>query len=262
MEARKPTLKTWNDIAVWYNKQRATSPSAQTEAPLVLERLGDVRGKLILDAGSAGGYYTFLFERLGARVVAIDSAPHMIEHMEREQTKAGIPKDKIRSLLCDVADCEKLGLLPESFDAVLCASLLNDIPDVHIAKSLSALNRMLKSNGIIVVTLPHPLKSSKEERNSNDHVIKDYVTHRKKLSKWKDHTKPDDPPMLVEYEHRPVSFYINELISAGFKIVNVVEPTLNTEITPRSELDRELIARSSTGIPAILVIKAVKESGI
>jgi SAM-dependent methyltransferase len=62
----------------------ATGPvNALYDRPAVLELLGDVRGRRVLELGCAAGHLTRLLVAAGADVVAVDRSERMVAHARR-----------------------------------------------------------------------------------------------------------------------------------------------------------------------------------
>lgn len=73
--------------------------------------LGPVRGRSVLELGCGTGHYASLLERAGARVVAVDASPSMVE------------RARAKGLDARVGDVSSLAL-PERFGLVLAAGLV------------------------------------------------------------------------------------------------------------------------------------------
>ena len=54
---------------------------------LVIRKLGDIKGKTIVDIGAGTGYFTFRLARSGAKVIAVDIDPQAIEWMENQKER-------------------------------------------------------------------------------------------------------------------------------------------------------------------------------
>jgi len=95
--------------------------------PVLLDLLGAVRGKRVLDAGCGEGYLSRMLARSGASVVAVDYAEKMIE-IARVRTPADV------AVTYKHANCENLDLLEAgSFDIVVSNMVLQDLSDYRAA---------------------------------------------------------------------------------------------------------------------------------
>jgi toxoflavin synthase len=131
--------------------------------PSFLETLGDVRGKVILDLGCGGGYYTRKMCQLGARhVEGVDSWELMIGNAQKKEQ---VDPLGIQYHCYDVSSMPKLG----EFDIVTATHLL------HFAKTFEELSLMcqairsnLKAGGRLVALNCNP-----------DHPLRPVETHWK-----------------------------------------------------------------------------------
>lgn len=100
----------------------------------VLDKLGDVRGRLVLDAGCGpGSQYHPLLRRRGARVVGVDRSPGMAREA------GGICGDLVQ-----------LPFAAGAFDRVMCNHVLYHVADRRSA--LEELSRVSALGGRVVIT--------------------------------------------------------------------------------------------------------------
>ncbi|QQP95397.1 class I SAM-dependent methyltransferase [Lysobacter enzymogenes] len=119
------------------------------ETPSVLERVGDVRGRDLLDFGCGAGTYARRFKRAGARrVVGYDLADGMLASARRRAADEGLEIDFVAALAPE---------LDGAFDLVVAVYVL------PYAQTLSELRRMCAQmltplrRGGRLITLPiHP----------------------------------------------------------------------------------------------------------
>ena len=117
--------------------------------PAVERLLGDVAGQRVLEIACGNGLFARRLAHLGARIVATDTSPAMLERA-RVHDSAGI---EYREL--DAADPAQFDSLPESgFDAVVCNMALMDMAD--IGPLAAALPRLLAQEGRFVFSITHP----------------------------------------------------------------------------------------------------------
>ena len=116
------------------------------ENRFILEILGNLRGKKLLDVGTGLGESAIYFAKLGAEVTAVDISPKMIELCADNAKRHGV------QLTTHVATGEGLGLPPDSFDIVYAANLLHHIHDRD--QFLGNMRQVLKPGGIFVAWDP------------------------------------------------------------------------------------------------------------
>jgi SAM-dependent methyltransferase len=97
----------------------------------------------VLDAGGGTGGFAVPVAELGHRVTVVDPSPDSLAALERRAAEAGVT-DRIRGVQGDTG--ELVGLVePESFDAVLCHSVLEVVDD--LSGSVAAIAGCLRRGG-------------------------------------------------------------------------------------------------------------------
>jgi ubiquinone/menaquinone biosynthesis C-methylase UbiE len=114
--------------------------STSPEARWLLEQMGELRGKRVLELGSGAGEGAVYFALHGANVVASDVSPGMLEVAKQV---AELHRTSIETI---VASAEDLSMMPAaSVDVVYAANLLHH---VDIEKCLDEVTRVLKPGGV------------------------------------------------------------------------------------------------------------------
>jgi len=102
----------------------------------------------ILDLGCGPGVMSLSFAAQGYRVIGVDAAPRMIERAEGERRQHNM--DRVHF---SVMDATRPGFARESFDAVVCSSVIEYIPDdVALLQQIAVL---LRPGGWVLVSVPH-----------------------------------------------------------------------------------------------------------
>lgn len=197
--------------------------------PTIFELLEDVEGKIILDAGCGNGYLSRKLAHQGAIVTGVEPATNLFKYClwKENQEKLGVTY-----LQRDLSELST----DKQFDAVLLINVLMDIPDHKTA--LQNCVSALKSGGNLIISILHPAFPGFE----NDWLALGHV----EISEYFKAT-----PVKQKYGYffpRPLSTYINDLISMGCSIKKVVEPQLSDS----AEESR------NKHVPQFLVIKATK----
>lgn len=132
-------LQGWRRNAAHYDALclPATSQAFQP----VLDALGDIRKRAVLEMACGTGHLARLLSVKGAHVTAIDFAPEMIELARREAPAATFKE----------ADCERLPFAEASFEGVACCfgALHFERPDAVFSQAY----RVLKPGGKFVFTI-------------------------------------------------------------------------------------------------------------
>jgi ubiquinone/menaquinone biosynthesis C-methylase UbiE len=109
------------------------------ENRFILRQMGDIRGKLLLDLGCGAGENSVYFAKKGARCVATDYSPGMVDVALKLAVANGV---KIEGR---TANAMALDFPDNTFDLVYASNLLHHIPDPKIA--LKEMHRVLKPGG-------------------------------------------------------------------------------------------------------------------
>lgn len=138
----------WLKIADEYHKNVADKGDLRHEKiinPIIIKFLGDLKGKIVLDTGCGNGYLSKIMAKTAQKVVGIDF------------TEKFIKIAKINSSLKTeflFGNLEQLPFPNSFFDIILCNMVLIDVGNLE--KVVAELSRVLKTKGILVVSLTHP----------------------------------------------------------------------------------------------------------
>jgi toxoflavin synthase len=141
-------------IAEQYKRSKQSPWRTYIEQYTMLELLGDVRGKSVLDMACGEGYYSRVFKRLGARrVVGIDLSSNMIELARASEIQSPLG---VEYVVGDAITFEP----DEPFDIVAAAYLLNyaDTREKLFAMC-QAVSRSLRPGGRLVTVNNNPSQS-------------------------------------------------------------------------------------------------------
>jgi SAM-dependent methyltransferase len=215
--------------------------------PALFEAIGSVRDKTVYDIGCGNGYVARRCARDGASEVwASDVTPKMIE----------IAKTKYdpMSIKYSVRDGSDFSEIPRDyFDIVFANMVVHYLDD--FSKFCRGARDVLKTGGIFVFTIPHPLEwlawadAKKKDLKTGEIVstARDYGRGEKIIpSPW---LKDENLKIFM----RTVSFYINICAGAGFIFEMMIEKELLT--TADRKIDSEKI---SSGIPDTIAVRVRK----
>jgi 2-polyprenyl-3-methyl-5-hydroxy-6-metoxy-1,4-benzoquinol methylase len=110
--------------------------------PVVLENLGDVAGKDVLDVGCGDGTLALVLAKRGARVAAFDLSPGMIE-VARERARLHLG-DNAQDVEFQAAAFEEVQYPPGSFDLIVGKFILHHV-DLEVAAT--RVKRWLRPGG-------------------------------------------------------------------------------------------------------------------
>jgi SAM-dependent methyltransferase len=113
----------------------------------VLEYLQVNSNDIVLDAGCGEGFYSMMFSRLySCHICAIDNDERILEKAKIWMNENGNVDFKLGNLC-------KLEYSNNYFDKIVCSEVLEHIPEE--AGAVRELYRVLKSGGVIAVTVPN-----------------------------------------------------------------------------------------------------------
>ncbi len=141
--ARPRTLNSLDAYALWaanYPPQ-AHNLLMENEQQAMLDLMPSLNDKIVLDLACGTGRYGIVAQGHGAKqVVGIDNSPDMLKANPLTQRIQGTT--------------ERIPLASASVDVILCGLALGHLP--HLQPSLSEIARVLKPNGVALVSDVHP----------------------------------------------------------------------------------------------------------
>lgn len=200
------SLNSYEEMAEHYFNYVDTKPfNAYYERPATISLLPDVKGKKVLDAGCAAGWYTKWLLDNGASVIALDFSPKMIEMTKkRVENKAEIIRADLNNPIDFIED--------NSIDIVLSSLALHYLKNWDTV--MSEFNRILKDGGQLVFSVHHPFMDfttfNKENYFLTELLEDDWSTINGKVK--------------VQFYRRPLSNIITSVIDSGFVIEKLLEP--------------------------------------
>ncbi len=211
----KKIISQWEEAALEYSREQRYSANNSTDKQIIEESLGDIRGKVILDAGCGDGSFACKLYKQGAKVFACDASKAFID----------IAKSEFPNIEYSVADLtEKLPYADSSFDIIVSALTLMDIEDID--NFFIEARRLLKDRGRVVFSIMHPCffpapweKSATGERLYKK-VDNYYAIYPTKLHYWGD----------TMHFHRPISYYSKVISDHGFLIERITENPSDLDI--------------------------------
>lgn len=180
--------------------------------PALFSLLGDIEGKKILDAGCGQGYLCRLLARRGAIVTGVEPAESWYAYaQEREQQEQ-------LSITYIQEDLSTFSQYHDTFDVVIANMVFMDIPDYQTAMHNCIVS--LKCGGSFLFSITHPCF----EESSTEWNKKGYVEIRGYLQEFA------IPSQYGYWFHRPLSTYLNFMLSEGCTLQRLVEPQLSEEV--------------------------------
>jgi SAM-dependent methyltransferase len=214
---------TWN---AGYDERGDDNRKYQSD-PVLLEFLGDVRGRRVLDAGSGQGYLSRLLARRGARVVAVELARRFHELALAYQEQEPLDIEFHHASISDMRF-----LADASFDAAVANYVLMDVRDYGAA--IGELARVLRPGGRFVCTISRavrdgrwhiPAPDSPRREDRAGWMEDEYFDRRAVLMSWPN--MPQLKPTLTF--HRPLRDYVAACKRSGLALRDLEEPEVSAE---------------------------------
>ncbi|KXH75554.1 MAG: hypothetical protein AM326_08905 [Candidatus Thorarchaeota archaeon SMTZ-45] len=219
--------------------------------PCVERLLGNVKDKTLLDAGCGDGYLSRYYAKKGAIVTGVDISPKLIDVARK-------PGSDIDYKIADICNLEDLQ--NNSFDLVLSNLVLLNIPCLN--EAIKEFHRVLKPDGVLIFSIVHPAfnfygpgswqmgeKDPKTNRRQGIYFKVDHYFEEKEYQRYWKTRQGEDFPAPISFFHRTLSTYLNTLSSAGFHLIEFVEP---------EPMDDDLFFDRERRIPFFAVLKARK----
>ena len=139
--------------------------------------------------------------------------------------------ESVRATVLQADLCRELPFSSDAFDAIVCNMVLMDMAE--ISSALAEFHRTLRRNGRLVLSITHPAffpqcwEKDVMGRLLWKKPVEDYLTARSEIINM-----CGGP---TRHHHRPLSYYVAELCSAGFVLDAFAEPVPTFDRTSENE---------------------------
>ncbi len=232
----RETREQWDAKAAFWDEQIGEGNQTQLVlvGPAVEQLLAIKPGQVVLDVACGNGVVARRLAELGARVVACDFSTELLARARARTTEHA---ERIEYVAADATDgSQMLALGERRFDAVVCNQALHDIADIQPV--LRAVARLLKENGRLVFSVPHPAFNfaggttvGHEEVETDGHFVDQYYVRVFNYL----HVPPTEgvgiagEPTPHTQFHRPLSALLGAGFDAGFVLDGLLEPSYGPE---------------------------------
>lgn len=206
--------------------------------------LPDFKGKRVLDLGCGFGWHCqYAIEHGAKKVVGVDISEKMI---------AGAKEKTAKEIAYICKPLEDIEFDNNSFDVVISSLTFHYIQSFdEIAKNI---HQWLVKGGDFVFSVEHPVYTSsagsdfvRDEQGRAMHFpVDNYYSEGKRETNFLGSD-------VIKY-HRTLTTYINDLIHAGFEIIEVTEPQPSEQHLKENERMKDELRR-----PLMLIISAKKK---
>lgn len=214
--------KTWDEMACGYSRFISDEFSyvKMVEMPAIMELLGDVNGKLVLDLGCGSGEYALALARKGAKVTGLDISQKCLDLVQEKAKRDNVDVDLLCGSISDLSICKK------QFDLVFSSTTMHYVKDIGAV--FRQANGLLKKDGTFLLSVVHPFYTATYPLADYKNVDKyatfglRYFSHnvRKYVPPWAKYCTVNH---CICYHHT-VEDYFNALAEAGFAIESLAEP--------------------------------------
>lgn len=211
---------SWNQLGrEWFELAQTGESRMYFIMPYMLERIGDVKGKKILDLGCGEGGYSRELAKRYAEVVAIDCSKSSIDYSTEQAEMNGL---SIQHFIRNSNDL--YGIDDNTFDIVLCSMMLMDCEDFD--GTIKEVVRVLKPSGKLFASVLHPCFNGNHTNGigrqgkgiTREVVVKNYF----QPTEW-EAPLPNGLTSVI-WRHRTFEDYVKTFIKSGLIIVDLNEP--------------------------------------
>ena len=187
----------------------------------MLEYIGNIKNKIVLDMGCGDGLDSIKYLEMGAKVIGLDPSEYMIEQARRNL------KDRVEFL---VGGYENIPLKDKSVDLLVGRYSLHYLKEFD--KAYKEIRRVLKDGGFFVLLVPSPIGDllMKKEKTSDGEEVVVVPLYGGKVT--------------IRYWPHTFSQYFSPEFLKSFKLVSFSE-FVQAEVDPNIK------------VPTAMVIKAI-----
>ncbi|OGM05327.1 hypothetical protein A2715_05625 [Candidatus Woesebacteria bacterium RIFCSPHIGHO2_01_FULL_39_32] len=148
---RFPEIPDWNTPTLWdklnpeYIVTKESNPIAYDRFRTFTKLLKKIKGKVV-DVGAGSGVLEGFIEKEGLNLdwYGVDIAPKSIQQLKKKYPYWNF----------SIGDAKKLPFKNNLFDCVIVSEVLEHIPPKYTFKALSEVQRVLKHNGKLIISVP------------------------------------------------------------------------------------------------------------
>ncbi|CAG0955953.1 putative methyltransferase YcgJ [Anaerolineales bacterium] len=208
----------------------------------VLDLLGDLKGKKILDLGCGEGYLSREMTLRGALVKGIDGSEKMIKLASSKRDEMGKALDKKIDMEYQIGDiAKKLPYEDDQFDLVVCNMVLMDVYDVKSV--VKETKRVLQKDGKFIFSIVHPcFFDALGSWLDVDKGISIFVPKRRYIEEvvYMKHLVGLSADVELTHYNRPIQYYVNALLGAEMQITDFRETSFGEQFLRDINLFDEL----------------------
>lgn len=209
------TEPQWDDHADWWQREFTDGVDPEYVEQIIPLALTHLAGyDRVLDVGTGEGQIARALALTGVDVVGLDPT---VSQIDVALSRGGGPQYSLAG-----ADC--LPVASDSMDAVVICLVLEHVDALD--ETLSEVARVLRPGGRFVLFLNHPLLQTPDSGMIIDHMIEPPETYWRIGPYLREAVTVEEVQkgVFVRFVHRPLSRYLNTMISAGIDLAELLEP--------------------------------------
>lgn len=234
------TTQYWDELADVYMVTDSTTDWL-LGYPTVVQFLGDIGSKSVLDIGCGSGRFTRFYAKLNplARIIGVDASPKAIENArQKTEDRLGVEYHILRS----IEDLRNFEFKMAYANFLFCTMPNKDT----VIQYMSTIREQLPDGGALVILEPHP--------DTHGKLFTSLQSDRATGLKSGDpiHVRLFTNSIDVEFDNYywTKTDYEEMIRAAGLRIVEIKEPIAEDSTDENIGAEREF--------PPFLIIKAVK----
>lgn len=229
--SNEEVINNWNEAAEEFSSFFAEGEEFYHKHlinPAVMDLLGDIEGKTILDLGCGEGHLARNLAELTSgkiRGFGVDASEKMISTAQAKSQAFTL------CLTFQQADAGELtGFQDDFFDIAVCNMALMDIKDY--TQAIREVARTLKMKGVFIFSILHPCfmtPGSDWIKDEHDHIIGWKVADYYLNLAWQWTIKSRMKKQTYHF-HRTLQDYFSALRTCGFVVADIREPGPSPEL--------------------------------
>lgn len=187
--------------------------------PPIMDALGDVNGKKVLDLGCGFGNISELLLKKGAEVTGIDASQKLIDYCKRR-----FENQKDNFIVMDGSNMSEIS--EGSFDYVISSMVLLNVNTEEIIKGIfREIARVLKPDGMFVFSDLHPICKLIPQTQTERQSWGEGFSYFQNESPYDSEVlMSDGSKMHFKDMHWTLEFLTDSLAEVGMYIYRIVEP--------------------------------------
>src|SRR5579875_3914247 len=234
----------WEENAGWWQSGFTAGADPEYEEQILPLLAGELEGSTrVLDVGCGEGQVARLAFGLRGVELAVGVDPTGAQAIEAKRRGGGVHVGR--------SDAAALSFADNSFDAVVACLVFEHIEAVD--QAIHEVGRVLRPGGRFLFLLNHPLLQTPNSGWIDDTILEEqywrigpYLVEDARLEEV-------DKDTYVRFVHRPLSRYVNAMLSAGLYLTAMLEPA-----PPPGFLARAAEYSEAATIPRLLLMRAEK----